>query len=545
MLGGRLTRRFLARFRVNHLAILALAVALALWWSVASESARRAWVTTLVFAGLTACLTVVLATVLLPLHLWAHRSIGRCAWLVWFFLLFLPVYVQAAAWQAGTVWGAWGPPGIASSRDPALVRWLAAMCIHVVAGLPWALWIVRSGLNQLDRAVLDSATLEASAGKVYGQVMLVELRPWLALAAIWVAIGAATELFVVDLYLIPTVARQLYTDFAVGSQLADTWQMTAGVWLAGACAIGFLWQPERWRFWRWDAVFLEPHSKVREIRWWASCLLVLVLMGVFALPSVNLFMQAGAVYGSSASPTWSWSRFIDRMAAGMQDFYREVSGTLLTSSLAAALGVLTAYGLACLVVGRRIESAAWGLAIVLALLPGPFVGIGLNYLLRETGIPFLVLLYDRTFLAPVLAAAIRVWPLCWTLTVLAWRNVPRAQWEAAALEAVPRMAFIRHVVWPETRRALTLGGLLAFAWASGELAATLVVLPPGAETVAVRIANLMHTAVREKEAVLCLYHLIACLVVVGAAWRLTKGPGRREAEQGEGNNSSAFRSEIH
>lgn len=498
--------------------VLLLLAALVGWWASAEAADRAACYTTLLFAGLVAILTSAVSILMLPLHLWAHRPARNAAWLVWFLLLFVPVYVQAAAWQAGAAWWGWQALGVASSHDPWLWRWGAALWIHVMAAMPWAMWILRCGINQIDRTVLESAVLEASRGRVFRHVISVELLPWVALATSWAAIVAATELFVVDLYLIPAVARQLYTGFAIGTDALSGVKMAAGTVLAGGLLVSLIWQPERWRSARWDAVFAEPIITGQPALWWASALLVLIVIGVLLVPVGSLWIEAGTLYDASGARHWSWQRFLEKWSSGWSDFRQEIYGTLVVSAAAAVLGVSSSFALLAVVFGKRPEACGWCWAVVLALLPGPLVGIGLTAALRLPGWHALVWLFDQTLFAPIVAAALRGWPLCWIVLVLAWRNVPRSYWETAFLEAVPRRRFIGKVVWPMTRAPAAVALVLALAHASGELAATLIVIPPGAETVAVRIANLMHTGVRDKEAVLCLYHLLGCCGIVLVTW---------------------------
>jgi len=66
------------------------------------------------------------------------------------------------------------------------------------------------------------------------------------------------------------------------------------------------------------------------------------------------------------------------------------------------------------------------------------------------------------------------------------------------------MKVIRRIVIPLSRPSLVAGFFIAFILSLGELGATLLVIPPGRETIPIKIYNLMHYGADQMVAALCL-----------------------------------------
>lgn len=492
--------------------------ALLIWVALVDIEGRHALASTALFSCLVAG-GILLAT---PWIYWAveraHRPMGHLAWSVWLCSLFIPLYVQTAGWQAGVgPSGSWAVPA-ASSRDMWWQGWVAAAWIHWAAALPWAMWIMRMGSNVYDRHTCESALLEATPSLVYRRVSLPWLWPWLMLAAAWAAVWAATELFVADLYLVPTVTRRLYLEFALGQPLAPALTLAGGVVLAGGLTLSLV-GSRTWTGARWDALPRRGDWPRREPPGaWASLAVFAVLLTVSFVPLATLVIDAGLRRSVEQGWQWSWSQLVERAAHGAEDFRWEIIGTLTISCFAALAALASVLWLMVLCYGRRAQQVVWAGMLILWLTPGPLIGVLLTHLFRRPELPLLADLYDRTLFAPIAAAYLRILPLVWIACFLGVRQVHAAHWELAALEGVARWRFFLKVVWPQSRPAVLVGTMLGFCWATGELGATLAVIPPGVETVAVRIANLMHTGVRDKEAVLSLYHMLSCLAVAALCW---------------------------
>jgi ABC-type Fe3+ transport system permease subunit len=100
-------------------------------------------------------------------------------------------------------------------------------------------------------------------------------------------------------------------------------------------------------------------------------------------------------------------------------------------------------------------------------------------------------LYD-SIAAPMVGQAIRAIPLAIFISWLAFRSIPREQFEAAALDGAGSCSRLFRVAVPQRWPTLAAAWLAAFLVAFNELPTTLLLQPPGTMTLPVQIYQLMH-----------------------------------------------------
>jgi iron(III) transport system permease protein len=93
---------------------------------------------------------------------------------------------------------------------------------------------------------------------------------------------------------------------------------------------------------------------------------------------------------------------------------------------------------------------------------------------------------------------------------------PRLE-EMGALMTSSRVRVACVIVWPLLRPGLTVAFLIGFVLAFGELGVTLLIVPPGTETIPVRIYNLIHYGAADSVAALALGLLVLQLLFILAA----------------------------
>src|SRR5262249_37694045 len=125
-----------------------------------------------------------------------------------------------------------------------------------------------------------------------------------------------------------------------------------------------------------------------------------------------------------------------------------------------------------------------------------------------------VFLYDRTILAPFLAQFVRALPIATLIVWHALRTIPREQLDAAEVDGAGTMALWLRVVLPQRKAALAVAWLSAFALATGDLAASILVVPPGVTTLSIRIFGLIHYGIDDQVAGVALFVALLC----GGGW---------------------------
>ncbi len=137
-------------------------------------------------------------------------------------MLFVPLYLQAAAWQAGFGLQGWctlaAPRPFAGFAPVLLEGWRGAIWVHSMAAVPWVVLIAGFGLAKVEPELEESAALDCTGWQVFRHVTLPAALPAVGVAALWVALSAAGEMTVTDLFAVRTYAEEVYTLLAVGQE---------------------------------------------------------------------------------------------------------------------------------------------------------------------------------------------------------------------------------------------------------------------------------------------------------------------------------------
>jgi iron(III) transport system permease protein len=240
----------------------------------------------------------------------------------------------------------------------------------------------------------------------------------------------------------------------------------------------------------------------------AGFLAFLLLALVAGVPIGNLMVKAGLVVSQAAGePVRSWSpaRLIETVAPCVWDYRDEFAWTLLVSGLAATAAVAGGAVLAW-----TARHGGWRAVPALTVvapgitLPGPLIGLAVIWLLDRSTPSLLAWAYDRTILAPVLAVLIRVLPLAVVFCWFVLRSVSDDMLDAAAVDGAGGWTRFCRIAVPQRWAGLTAAWLAVFAVAAGDLACSILVVPPGISTVPIRIFGLLHAGVDDQVAGICL-----------------------------------------
>ena len=423
-------------------------------------------------------------------------------------LLFVPLYLQAAAWEAG--FGLQGWAVLAWGLPVWLDGWVGAIFVHAVSAVPWVVLISGLGFVLIEPELEEQALLDGSAWQVFFRVTLPGAAPAVGLSALWVAITTAGEMTVTDLFVVRTFAEELYTQAAIGpgpeglvAGVAPSILLTAllaagGILLAARLAPGKrpITLACRGTFglgpWRWPTAL-------------AVGLGVFFLVGV---PLGNLLYKAGVEVTQTETGrlrAWSLLKTCSIVATSPWRYRREFGWSLALGVLAATIAAIVAIGLAWWARrgGARALPAILATALGLAV-PGPVLGLSLIWMLNRPEFPWLLGLYDNPFFAPGVALTFRAMPLPILLLWHAFRTLPQEMLEAAAVDGAGSWGQLWRIALPCRPTAVVLAWLVALAVALGELAASILVVPPGVTTLAIRIFGLLHYGVEDQVAGICL-----------------------------------------
>jgi iron(III) transport system permease protein len=442
-------------------------------------------------------------------------------------LLFMPLYLTVAGWEAGLGRQGWLVALLAPYQNSApLVGWRGAIWAHTMHVLPWVIGILHLGATRIPPSHEEHAFLEGSPAQVFRHVTLRHLAPFLAAAAAWIAVTVAVEITVTDVYQIRTFAEELYLGYVQGEsalevqlRLLPSLLVMVTLLLLSLTTIEQLVPAARFHAPR-DPVLWQ----LGRYRSPASILVGGLLLGCLMIPVANLLYHAGIQVDEVAGErfrSWSLPKCLSILGQSPWRFRREFAWSLLLAQLSSITSIAVAVPWALW--SRRggwPAGFSFLLVAILFALPGPVMALGIIRLLNQPDSSWCIWLYDQTVVAPCLAMVLRSLPLIFVLLWLAVRTIPTQLFEAARLDGATRWQLLVYVVRPEMTNSLVCAWLLGMAISLGELSASILVMPPGVTTISLRIFGLVHYGVEDQLAGLCLTS-VALLVGLAAALQFT------------------------
>ena len=420
-------------------------------------------------------------------------------------MLLVPVYLQAAAWQAGFGLQGW----ITLNWDCGV--WLsgmpAATWIHGLAAVPWVVLIVGVALRLVEPELEEQALLDASPARVFRHVTFPACYGAIGVAVLWVTVTTSAEMAVTDLFAVRTFAEEIYTQTAMGPRAIGgvfvgppgfmaCLLTSIALILGGTILLVSLASAHR------------PPSQRRLIvyslgraRFLAAAGLGLLLLAAIGVPLINLAAKAGIVVSQTESGrvrAWSVAKFAEVVATSPWRYREEFGWTLLIGLLAATAAVCVGVLLAWLARrGRIAQACVWLLTATALATPGPIIGLTVIRLVNRPGIPLFTFLYNQSIFAPWLAQTIRAVPAAVLIMWFTFRSISPAVLDAARVDGAGSWSQLVRIALPMRWSALLLGWLTCAVIAMGDLGASVLTVPPGVMTLQIQIFTLLHYGVED------------------------------------------------
>ncbi|MSU57749.1 MAG: 6-bladed beta-propeller [Pedosphaera sp.] len=166
-----------------------------------------------------------------------------------------------------------------------------------------------------------------------------------------------------------------------------------------------------------------------------------------------------------------------------------------------------------------------GLVWLPFFLPGVLLGIALIFVFNRP--PFLG--FYRSVGIVVLAFVIRYVALGLTGARHALRSVDSDLTDVARLEGASRWQMLRFVLWPQIAPQILAAGYVVYLLCLWDVESMILVVPPGGETLALRIFNLLHYGHNAQVNALCLA-LLGLAVLPLAAWSIAKWATKKSSK---------------
>ncbi len=454
------------------------------------------------------------------------------------FLLLIPLYLQAAGWDAGLGRQGWWTYRTGSVRSPWLAGWTALIVIHAAHALPWVIVISMAGFRWVACELEEEAQLELSLPQIFLTIALRRAWPAILLAATWVLALVSGEMTVTDLYQVRTLAEELFTGFALGDNLllialhllplvilcAVLMAILVRAQAAWAPAVGVRWSAQHQRL------------PAGGGRWWLTLSVGGLLLLLALVPVGNLVYQAGLStqrVGADWQRSWEFTKLLQMVGQTPGRFRDEWWGTVRLATMTALLSVVWGVWAAW---WSREKAVRWWLVgwlgVLAVAIPGPLFAVALLRVRDYLGPTVLDDWIDQSLFLVALVLSLRGVPLVWAICWFAFRSLPMAQREFAEVSGVGPWRQLSLVVLPQRRAVVWVSGLLAWVLAAGDVTVSILLLPPGETTVAIRTFQLVHAGVDDRLAGLTLATILmfgglGALILVsiqgGTHWRRGRG----------------------
>ena len=544
------------------------AVVLAALW-LGDPRVGRLWLNTAILAG-EACLIALPLGTFLAVLLFKTDVPGRrpALWLL-VGLLFVPLYLVTGAWDAGFGIQGWHTlstnPHLA--HQPWLAGWRAAVWVHGLAAVPWVVLIVGAGLRTVEAEIEEDASTCATPTQVLWHVSIPRAAPAIAIAAVWIAAVVMTEISVTDFFQVRTFAEEVYTQAALGTfdysvadigppsrggpgatLLAAPTLPALGLWsgllLSMVVALAVIAGARRLFADLADAPQRDPWIwRLKTGRWPAALALACSMFILAGVPLVNLAYKAGVqVTATDAGRVREWSprKLVESVAAAPVQFKGELWLSMWLGAAAATAAVVIALPVAWRLRGAVNGNSAWRPTLMSVMLqttvalcltiPGPLLGLAVIRILDQSPdspLSGLAWLYDSNF-APWLVQTLRALPIATLILWPAFASIPQVMLDAAMTDGAGWRRRLLLIVLPQRWTAVIAAWLVALAIAVGELAATVLVMPPqsGRTALSIQVFQLLHYGVDDRVAAISLVMVAGIAALTGIAGVLLKRKDR-------------------
>jgi iron(III) transport system permease protein len=445
-------------------------------------------------------------------------------------LLFLPLYLILCGYDAAFGTLGWFTLSWGNRSEPYLSGFRAAIIIHALHSIPWATLSLLLFMRQGERVLEEQALLVYSPCQVFLRVTLPQCLPACAVTALILFFMIVCEMTVTNIYLVRTYAEEIYSFFAKnGSLELATVHMTPLV----LCCVGlsccmlpivgsvrlhseenraYIWSLGKWRL---------PLYCV------TLCFIALLIL----FPLINLTIQAGMQVSSNhgqVQRVWSVVKFMNIVKQTPWQFAREFETSALLSFCVAFVSLIVGCGLAWKSYYQSNYARVCFLLFALALAMSPtLISVAVIQLLNQPTLPQLTWLYDKTLLAPIIAMSCRTIPFAFLVCYWGWQTLPVPLLQSATLEGANPLQLFWRVALPLRKNMLLGLGVLIFALTGGDVATTLLVLPPGCTTLAQRTFSLVHSSVNDQLAGLGLWSWLVFSALAALYFAITSNQARQ------------------
>jgi iron(III) transport system permease protein len=429
--------------------------------------------------------------------------------------LLIPPYVVAVAWFA--VLGASG--WIERFLSPETSEFLSSTffdlygCIGALftAFMPVAMLLTIAYVGTINPRLEQAGLLMSRWPHVLWRITLPLIAPAILFAAVLVFLLTLGEVGVPTFLRYPVYPVEILTQFAAFYDFSAATAAAIPMLIVTVMILVLEIRLLHTSVLELSAATIGGRNAPTELGRWRFPLFGLALVWTLvtvALPIAVLVVQSASL-----------SAFADAFSRASDSIWRSVVFAAIGATLLTLLGFFCGY----LVHSRALPlwRSVDALALFLFTLPGTVIGIGLISLWNRP-------ITNAIYATPAIIilgylAQYAVLPTRMTAAIL--QRIPPSLEQAAQLCGARWFTPLRHIVAPLAKRGLIGAWIIAYIFCLRDLGITLVVYPPGFDTLPVRILTLMANGAPSLISALCVILIAVTLLplFVGALWQKRAG----------------------
>ena len=373
-----------------------------------------------------------------------------------------------------------------------------AVVILFLSYFPLMVLLTLTGLSGIDRRLEESAGFQHPPFTVLRKITLPLISPYILSGSVFVFIFSFFNYGIPSMLRIPSYPGEIFTRFSAFYDEAGAAALSMPLILIAFILLSFQGKYLK------NKMYIAINSGRQSIsssslsgkRKFITAYVYGILLVVVFLPIASLLLQAG----SAASY---------KMA--LKTSFSEIKTTLSVAAAAATCTSILAFFLVSYIekVSPRRQHVYELLTFTPFAFPGIFFGIGLIYLWNT---PSTQLIYGSTAIL-VIACIARFIPFAIQILSSRLKQIDSSLHEVACF---CKSGFLKRwfcIDFPLMRQGIVVCWIITFIFCTGELGASLLVMPPGYGTVSLKIYSLMHYGAGPLVAALALILISVNLVV--------------------------------
>lgn len=379
-------------------------------------------------------------------------------------------------------------------------------CVNVLAYLPLGVGLAIIGLRLVEAPAVEAARIARNDIDVLTRIVFPMALPTLVTSLGLVFILVITDFSVPTLFSFNVYSLEVFSEFSASNNASNSLILSIPTILVTFILLSYTLKGLR---------ITSQSSSVGQVSgfkdWSFPTWFILVQQLSLGLAVMQVTLLVGGLLLETGSVSSLWYA----LTAAGDDIVTSATISLLSAALGAELGYVFA--------DRLDENRFlwWILSFPLAL-PASLIGISLI----QTYTVLIPQLYGTMWM-PVIAAVTRFVPLAAIIVYAQKKKMDDLLFDAANLFALSTKDALLRIKLPLQRYGIAASALMIFALSLGELGGTLLVIPPGRETLTIRIFNYLHYGGTEEVAGLCLALVAIMMTLTGlAGWIYNRSMSR-------------------